>query len=132
MGRAHADVQAVPAMVELTRRARQAGMTVALLSNSYGFDPYNPYLETGIWDLFDVHVISGVEGIAKPDRAIYELALDRMRLPAQACVFVDDHPANLVPARELGLHTVLADGPDTARRVADLLSLEPQASAVAP
>ncbi|MEV7782321.1 HAD-IA family hydrolase [Kitasatospora sp. NPDC088351] len=125
MGRAHAEVRAVPSMVALAQQARSAGIIVALLSNSYGFDPYNPYAETGVWDLFDVRVISGEEGIAKPDPGIYQRTLDRMDLAAADCVFVDDHPANLVPAETLGITAVFADGPATAGRVARMLDLDP-------
>ncbi|MFJ4598130.1 MULTISPECIES: HAD family hydrolase [unclassified Kitasatospora] len=123
MGRAHAEVRAVPAMAELARAARDAGIVVALLSNSYGLAPYNPYVETGVWDLFDVRVISGDEGIAKPEPAIYQRALDRMGLAGPECVFVDDHRRNLPPAEALGITTVHADGPETASKVARLLEL---------
>ncbi|MBV2155397.1 HAD-IA family hydrolase [Kitasatospora sp. SUK 42] len=123
MGRAHAEVRAVPAMVELVRAARAAGIVVALLSNSYGLAPYDPYRATGVWDLFDVRVISGDEGLAKPDPEIYRRTLDRMGLAGAECVFVDDRPANLPPAESLGITTVHATGPDTASRVADLLRL---------
>ncbi|WP_406315107.1 HAD-IA family hydrolase [Streptosporangium sp. NBC_01639] len=123
MGRAHAEVYAEPSMVALACQARQAGLRVALLSNSYGRDPYDPYTATGVWDLFDHHVISEVEGIAKPDPRIYEVALERMGLTAGECVFVDDTAANLPPAQTLGISTVLADGPGTAHRVAALLDL---------
>ena len=57
-------------------------------------------------DLFDVTVISGEEGIRKPDRAIYEIALGRLALPAGDVVFVDDLPGNLKPAAHLGMRTV--------------------------
>ncbi|MBB4913654.1 HAD-IA family hydrolase [Streptosporangium saharense] len=125
MGRVHAQVRAEPSMVALARRARQAGLTVALLSNSYGRDPYDPYTATGVWELFDHHVISEVEGVAKPDPRIYEATLERMGLVADQCLFVDDTAANLLPAQMLGIGTVLADGPDIARRVAALLDLPP-------
>ncbi|MFB6890363.1 HAD-IA family hydrolase [Kitasatospora sp. NPDC056327] len=123
MGRAHAGVRAAPAMVGLVRAARAAGLSVALLSNSYGLDPYNPYTVTGVWDLFDVRVISGEVGLAKPDPGIYRLTLERLGLPGGACVFVDDHFPNLGPAEELGITTVHADGPGAARAVARLLGL---------
>ncbi|MEV6973584.1 HAD-IA family hydrolase [Kitasatospora sp. NPDC093806] len=123
MGRAHAEVRAEPAMVALVEAARAAGLAVALLSNSYGVDPYNPYTATGVWDLFDIRVISGEVGLAKPDPAIYRLTLERLGLPGEQCVFVDDFTRNLAPARELGITTVHADGPDAAARVAELLSL---------
>jgi putative hydrolase of the HAD superfamily len=68
--------------------------------------------------LFDVHVISEQVRMAKPDPAIYELTLERLGLPARACVFVDDHPRNLPPAEALGITTVLAT--DEAATVAEL------------
>ncbi|MET8700270.1 HAD-IA family hydrolase [Kitasatospora sp. NPDC058032] len=123
MGRAHADVRPVAAMVGLVRAARAAGLAVALLSNSYGLDPYNPYTATGVWDLFDVRVISGEAGLAKPDPDIYRLTLERLGLPGEACVFVDDHAPNLAPAEALGITAVHADGPGTPGTVARLLGL---------
>ncbi|MFE2727287.1 HAD family hydrolase [Kitasatospora sp. NPDC059327] len=124
MGRVHAQVRAVPSMLEVARQARLSGISVALLSNSYGFEPYNPYLETGVWDLFDIHVLSGHEGIAKPDPAIYALTLERLGLSANECLFVDDHPRNLPPAQSLGIATLHATGSDeTARAIANRLSL---------
>ena len=44
-------------------------------------------------------------GVRKPDPAIYALAVDRIGVPADACVFVDDLPGNLKPARALGMGT---------------------------
>ncbi|MDT0308278.1 HAD-IA family hydrolase [Streptomyces sp. DSM 44917] len=110
MGRAWAQVRPAPGMIALARAARAAGYRVAMLSNSFGLDPYDPYGHAGVWDLFDVAVISEREGIAKPDPEIYRRVLERLGLPASACVFVDDYPRNLLPARALGLTTVLADG----------------------
>ncbi|MFF2082011.1 HAD family hydrolase [Kitasatospora sp. NPDC058162] len=124
MGRAWAGVRPAADMVTLAKAAREAGYVVAMLSNSFGLDPYDPYAACGVWDLFDVTVVSEREGIAKPDPAIYRLTLDRMGLPGEACVFVDDHPVNLPPAEALGITTVLADGqPGTSARVASLLGI---------
>lgn len=108
MGRAWAKVPPARRMAALARAAKDAGYRLALLSNSFGLEPFNPYEQAGIWDLFDVHVISEVVGLAKPDPAIYQLTLDRLGLPGPACVFVDDHPVNLPPAEALGITTVLA------------------------
>ncbi|WP_395369320.1 HAD-IA family hydrolase [Streptomyces tubercidicus] len=121
MGRAWFDVPPARHMTALARAAKEAGYRLALLSNSFGLDPFNPYEHVGIWDLFDVHVISEVVGLAKPDLAIYQLTLDRLGLPGQACVFVDDHPVNLPPAEALGIITVLAQ--DEAETVAELEGL---------
>jgi putative hydrolase of the HAD superfamily len=121
MGRVWSKVPAAQRMAALARAAKEAGYRLALLSNSFGLDPFNPYEHVGIWDLFDVHVISEVIGMAKPDPAIYQLTLDRLGLPGTACVFVDDHPVNLPPAEALGITTVLATNEDKA--VSELESL---------
>lgn len=124
MGRAWAGVRPAARMVALARAARQAGYVVALLSNSFGLNPYDPYQGLGVWDLFDVTVISEHEGIAKPDPAIYQIVLDRIGLPGSACVFVDDRRDNLVPAAALGITTVHAEGCDAAvEHLAQLLNL---------
>ncbi|MFD5057891.1 HAD-IA family hydrolase [Streptomyces sp. NPDC058394] len=62
----------------------------------------------------DVHVVSQQVGMAKPDPAIHRLNPERIGLPAERCVFMDDHAVNLPPAAELGITTVHATGEDTA------------------
>ncbi len=62
-------------------------------------------------ELFDVLVISGEEDMRKPDPAIYELAPERMGLPAEELVFVDDLPSTSSRAREMGIHTCTTRAP---------------------
>ncbi|HEY6294374.1 MAG TPA: HAD family phosphatase [Streptosporangiaceae bacterium] len=57
-------------------------------------------------DWFDGCVISGIEGVAKPDRRIFEILLRRYRLAPAATLFIDDAPPNVAAARELGLHAL--------------------------
>jgi 2-haloacid dehalogenase len=52
---------------------------------------------------FDGHVISGVEGVAKPDRRIFEILLRRHGLQPHSTVFVDDQARNIEAARQLGI-----------------------------
>ncbi|RKN43122.1 HAD-IA family hydrolase [Streptomyces hoynatensis] len=126
MGRAWAEVRPAPAMIAVARAARAAGYAVAMLSNSFGLDPYDPYRRLGVWNLFDTAVLSERAGLAKPDPAIYRLLLDRLGLPGSACVFVDDQARNLPAAEALGLTTILAADPDlAAAEVAGLLGLTP-------
>jgi putative hydrolase of the HAD superfamily len=68
-------------------------------------------------------VISDEVGLRKPDPAIFELVLRRLRLPASAAVFVDDAEPNLDGARAVGLRTVLHQ--DAARTRAALAALVP-------
>ncbi|MFE2850101.1 HAD-IA family hydrolase [Streptomyces lavendulae] len=125
MGRAWSGVPVARRMVALARAASEAGLKLALLSNSFGLDPFNPYRHAGIWDLFDVHVVSELVGLAKPDPAIYELTLSRMGLAPAECVFVDDHAVNLPPAAALGITTVHAqDEQEAVARLEDLLGVD--------
>ncbi len=90
-------------LFEALRIARSKGIVTGLLSNSWGIDRY-PHEQLPA--LFDAVVISGQEGVRKPDEAIYRIAIERMGLPAEAIVFVDDLPGNLKPARAIGMHTI--------------------------
>jgi putative hydrolase of the HAD superfamily len=109
------------AMVETVRAARGAGIRTALLSNSWGQDRYDREL---LGELFDAWVISGEVGIRKPDPAIYPLAAERLGLAPEACVFVDDIPGNLKPARALGMATIAhRDAATTLAELEDLLGV---------
>lgn len=98
-----------PAMVEMARRARAAGVRVAMVSNSWGELRYPQEL---VGELFDATVISGHEGFRKPDIRMYTLGAERLGLPPADCVMVDDLPFNLKPAAELGMATVLHHDPE--------------------
>jgi 2-haloacid dehalogenase/putative hydrolase of the HAD superfamily len=62
--------------------------------------------------LFKTIVVSGVEKIAKPDRRIYDMTLDRMGARAAETLFIDDSAANIAGAAQAGLATHLFTGPE--------------------
>jgi len=97
-----ADVRAETAMLDAVRRFHDAGVRTALVSNSWAREDYAADLDA----LFDVVVLSGELGIRKPDPEIYDVALRRLGLPPERCVFVDDLGGNLKPARRLGMITI--------------------------
>ena len=91
-------------MLCAVERARGAGVRTGLISNSWGTAlKYEPELMDR---LFDGTVISHLEGLRKPDPAIYALGAERIGLAPENCVFVDDLPGNLKPARAMGMATV--------------------------
>jgi putative hydrolase of the HAD superfamily len=91
---------------DLAKRALAAGVATAVLSNSWGTGGYDPYAGYDLAGLFDVVVISDQVGLRKPEPPIYELTAAKLGLRPEHCVFVDDTPANLVTARQLGMATV--------------------------
>lgn len=54
----------------------------------------------------DAMVISGDEGIVKPQREIYDLLRERIALPAASLLFVDDLERNVAAARAAGWRAV--------------------------
>lgn len=48
-------------------------------------------------------IVSGDEGLVKPDPAIFQLFLKRFRLSARDCLFIDNSAANVESARKLGM-----------------------------
>ncbi len=61
--------------------------------------------------LFDEFIVSYQVGVMKPDPRIYQEALRRSGLPAEACVFVDDRPANVEGATRVGMHAFRFESP---------------------
>jgi len=55
---------------------------------------------------FDGVVVSGHEGLLKPDLAIYRLFLERYGCEAKRCLFIDDSQRNVDAAREIGMHAI--------------------------
>lgn len=86
-------------MTSLVTRAHAAGIRTGLLSNSWG----NDYDRSDWHEMFDAVVISGEVGMRKPEPEIFELALERIGLPAGECVFVDDMAHNITAAERAGL-----------------------------
>jgi 2-haloacid dehalogenase len=89
--------------VELLSELKASGMPCYALSNMEPEAFEVRRARFGFMRWFDAHVISGLEGVAKPDRRIFEILLHRHGLPAARCVFIDDQARNVDAARELGL-----------------------------
>jgi putative hydrolase of the HAD superfamily len=87
-----------PDMAGLVRRARRAGISTALLSNSWG----DHYLRDGWDEMFDVVVISGEVGMRKPESRIFSFTAQQLGVAPDETVFVDDHVSNIAAGRAFG------------------------------
>jgi epoxide hydrolase-like predicted phosphatase len=106
-------------MIEAVARFREAGVRTGLISNSWGTAlKYEPEM---MERLFDATVISHLVGMRKPDPRIYALGAERLGLAPEACIFVDDLPGNLKPARAMGMMTVVHR--EAAETIAELEAL---------
>jgi putative hydrolase of the HAD superfamily len=88
------------------RRLHDRGVRLALLTNNVR--EWEPFWRTKlpVDEIFETVVDSGFVGLRKPDPAIYALVLERLALPAEQCVFVDDLDVNVEAARALGFAVV--------------------------
>jgi 2-haloacid dehalogenase len=106
---------AIEESVVLLDEVRRAGYRVAALTN-WSAETYPkakarfPFL-----DWFEDVVISGVEGIGKPDPAMFALALRRTGFVAERTVFIDDNLPNIVGAQAAGMKTVHFTSPAQCR-----------------
>jgi putative hydrolase of the HAD superfamily len=88
---------------------RDAGLGLGIVSN------FEAWLEDwfGVHDLietFPVRVISGIEGIEKPDERIFRLALERASVAPEEAAYVGDNPEfDVDPPAALGMFPVLVD-----------------------
>ncbi|MDJ0786278.1 MAG: HAD family phosphatase [Myxococcota bacterium] len=99
-------------MVSCVRELRGQGVRTALVTNNAAeFAPaWRPLLPLD--ELFDAVIDSSEVGLRKPDRRIYELALERIGgVEASRAAFLDDYEGNVSAAVELGLHGVLVGDP---------------------
>lgn len=104
-----------PECVPTLTAVREAGLVVGLISN---FEEWleGMLIEMEVADLFDLMVISGKEGVEKPDPAIFHLALERSGIAPAEALYVGDHPKLDVEAsRAVGMSPVLIDRRDHHR-----------------
>ena len=84
---------------------------------------YNSWIRTAfqaeglkIDDYFDGIIASFREGVCKPDRRLFEIALHRYALLPEETLMLDDSEANCEAARLTGMRAVLvgkpSEGPD--------------------
>jgi 2-haloacid dehalogenase len=101
--------------VEVLAELTAGGMRCLALSNMEATTFVARRARFAFMNRFDGFVISGVEGVAKPDRRIFQILLRRYRLAPAATVFIDDSPANVEAARGLGIRALRYTGPGELR-----------------
>ncbi|MFC8370146.1 MULTISPECIES: HAD family hydrolase [unclassified Streptomyces] len=121
LGKALADApfRADDVVVDLLRQVR-GHMPLVLVTNAT-LELERDLASMGLADLAD-HVVSSARvGVAKPDRAIYEIAAERAGAAAHRCLFVDDRLENVEAAIALGMTGVHYRTPADLRKVLSFL-----------
>jgi len=106
---------AIPGSVDVLRELKTAGVPVYALTNWSAETMPRARELFDFLNWFDGMVVSGGEGVIKPDRAIFALLCERFGLVPAETVFIDDHAANIEAGRAFGLKTVLFTDPGSLR-----------------
>lgn len=94
--------EGVPALLEKLSKNYKIGI---IANQSLGTEAR--LREKNILQYIDLVVASAEEGVAKPDLAIFEIALQRSRCQAEHAVMIGDRIDNdIVPAKKMGMHTM--------------------------
>lgn len=105
----------VPGTGALMTELQQAGIRLVALTN-WSADLFRPTRRRfGLLNRFEGIVVSGEEGIAKPDPALFKIVFERYDVDPESAIFIDDNPKNCDTAEGLGLEVIRFTDADAAR-----------------
>ena len=92
-------------VLELVCELKEEGYQTVMFSN---VSPYSAsiYRQSGLYDYFSPAVLSCEIGVKKPCPRAYEILLERLDLPADEVIFIDDKWVNVEAAREVGIDAI--------------------------
>jgi putative hydrolase of the HAD superfamily len=93
-------------MIELMRELKASGLKMAMLTNNVR--EWEPLWRSmlPVDEIFEVIVDSAFVGARKPESRIYGLTLERIEMPAEECLFIDDLKVNCEGAEKAGMRAV--------------------------
>lgn len=119
-------VEVYPDVLPTLKSLREAGIRIGVISNLA--TPYkNPFTDSGLEELVDSVTFSCDCGLAKPDPAIYKVALTQLNISAEDCIMVGDSLKSDVdgPAKIgiMGIHLVRFENPTQPNTIHSLDTL---------
>jgi len=105
----HFQAHCVPfnGLIETLKTLRDQHFLLGIITNGRHEGQMASLRALSIEEFFDVVLISESEGLAKPNSALFERALNRLGVKANEACYVGDHPTNdMEAARNVGLTTI--------------------------
>lgn len=101
------DVSLFPETVGVIQALKSRGFLVGVVTNGTSLQQNRKLDLCGLRPLLDIAVVSGDEGIRKPDPEIFRRAAARLGVACESCCYVGDHTVNDVQgSRAAGMHPV--------------------------
>jgi len=115
----------IPASLDFYNAVRTQGFKTYVLSNwsADGFD-YIRARDAFLFEKFDGIVVSGYEGIIKPEAGIYQCLLERYGLLPKETLFIDDNIKNIAAAQALGIYGIVFTDISTCKQEFETLVTE--------
>src|SRR4051794_4364555 len=99
--------QPIPGMLEFAQSlTHSARVLMSTINNESRELNYYRMQKFGLRNIFRLFFSSCFVGLRKPERDIYQLALETTQIPAEQCCFIDDRALNLECAAQLGMRTI--------------------------
>ena len=106
----------VPGMREVILELRTMNYEIYGLTN-WSMETFPEARERfDILQMIDRYVVSGAEGLVKPDPRLFQVLLDRYQLKAEECLFIDDNPDNVAAAKGMGMQGIVFNGAEDLRK----------------
>ena len=109
-------------MFDIVCSLHDKGYKTALLSNTEL--PAVRFFHEQNYNVFNLFVFSCIERMAKPERRIYEITLERLGSKADRTVFIDDVQDYIRAAKLMGLNTILFENTDQVKSELARLGVE--------
>ncbi len=109
-------VDAIPGTWAILDRLKEQDTRVHAITNwSAETWPEGLKAHPRLSEVFETLVVSGREGVIKPDPRIFHLLCDRAGIAPGDCVFIDDGPHNVNGARAVGMDGIHFTSPQALR-----------------
>jgi len=93
-------------LFKLAFKLKKEGYKIAILSDQWQISE-DVLAPKRLMKKFDIAIISPDVKVRKPNPKIYKLTLKKLKLLAKQTVFIDNQTWNLIPAKKIGMKTIL-------------------------
>jgi 2-haloacid dehalogenase len=99
--------EGIPGTVKIFKRLKETGQYKFYALTNWSTETFPIALKKyEFLNWFDEIIVSGAEGIRKPDPRFYQLLLDRHNVQPDQALFIDDNYRNVLAAREMGIQSI--------------------------
>jgi putative hydrolase of the HAD superfamily len=108
-------IEPIPGMKEILESLKARYHLATLINESSEWANYK--LDVSKFrEFFEINVVSGDIGYAKPEAAFYMRALEMLKAKPAECIFTDDKKENCDAAKNLGIEAILFRNPEQLRK----------------